>query len=104
MGWAACHEYSDGPLILMRSRVWVNMGQLMWVGYWTGSWIYILKWATADIHNHLLDELITEEKHPNLCKWIEEYNKCSFVKENVPPKDKLAEKFKERFQAATAAN
>ncbi|KAK4432330.1 putative glutathione S-transferase [Sesamum alatum] len=51
-----------------------------------------------------LDEVITKETHPNLCKWIEEYNNCSFVKENVPVKDKLAEKFKEGIQAAAKSS
>ncbi|PIN04749.1 Glutathione S-transferase [Handroanthus impetiginosus] len=34
-------------------------------------------------------EIVTEDKFPNICKWINEYNNCSFVKENLPPKEKL---------------
>ncbi|KAK6126023.1 hypothetical protein DH2020_040250 [Rehmannia glutinosa] len=47
-------------------------------------------------------ELMTQDKYPNLCKWAEEYCKCSFVKENLPPKDKLADIFKGIIQAQSA--
>ncbi|KAL0344505.1 UNVERIFIED_CONTAM: putative glutathione S-transferase [Sesamum radiatum] len=63
------------------------------IGYWFG--------VIAEVVG-VVEEVISKEKHPNLCRWIEEYNKCSFVKENVPPKDQLARKFKDGIPAATA--
>ncbi|PIN06114.1 Glutathione S-transferase [Handroanthus impetiginosus] len=44
-------------------------------------------------------EIVTEDKLPNFRKWINEYNNCSFVKENLPPKDKLIVFLKARFEA-----
>ncbi|KAG8362895.1 hypothetical protein BUALT_BualtUnG0026400 [Buddleja alternifolia] len=44
-------------------------------------------------------ELITQDKFPNLSKWVDEYTNSNFVKENLPPKDKLVAFFKARIQA-----
>ncbi|KAG8374361.1 hypothetical protein BUALT_Bualt11G0123900 [Buddleja alternifolia] len=44
-------------------------------------------------------ELITQDKFPNLSKWVDEYANSSFVKENLPSKDKLVAFFKARIQA-----
>ncbi|KAG8374359.1 hypothetical protein BUALT_Bualt11G0123700 [Buddleja alternifolia] len=46
-------------------------------------------------------EPITEDNFPNLNKWMDEYTNSSFVKENLPPKDKLVAVFKARIQALT---
>ncbi|KAL6528660.1 hypothetical protein OROMI_029305 [Orobanche minor] len=45
-------------------------------------------------------ELLTEDKFPKLSKWADEFCNCSTVKEHLPPKDKLIEFFKARFQAS----
>ncbi|XP_073300369.1 probable glutathione S-transferase [Primulina huaijiensis] len=42
-------------------------------------------------------ELITNDKFPNLCKWMEEYVNSSFVKEHLPDREKLAGNFRARF-------
>ncbi|XP_059667875.1 probable glutathione S-transferase [Cornus florida] len=42
-------------------------------------------------------ELLTREKFPVLFKWIDEYVNCSVIKENLPPRDKLAAFFRARF-------
>ncbi|KAL3826053.1 hypothetical protein ACJIZ3_022082 [Penstemon smallii] len=47
--------------------------------------------------------LITKEKFPNICEWVNDYTNCSFVQENLPEKDKLAQLYKARIQAAKAA-
>ncbi|KAK4478515.1 hypothetical protein RD792_013992 [Penstemon davidsonii] len=47
--------------------------------------------------------LITKDKFPNLCEWVDEYTNRSFVKEILPPKDKLAQLYMDRIQAAKAA-
>ncbi|KAG8362896.1 hypothetical protein BUALT_BualtUnG0026500 [Buddleja alternifolia] len=44
-------------------------------------------------------ELITQDKFPNLSKWGDDYTNSSFVKENLPPKDKLVAFFKAHIQA-----
>ncbi|XP_075523997.1 putative glutathione S-transferase [Primulina tabacum] len=43
-------------------------------------------------------ELITKEKFPNLCAWIDEYVNSSFVKEHLPDREKLADSLRARFQ------
>ncbi|KAL3826055.1 hypothetical protein ACJIZ3_022084 [Penstemon smallii] len=47
--------------------------------------------------------LITKDKFPNICEWVDEYTNCTFVKENLPEKDKLAQLYMARIQAAKAA-
>ncbi|KAK4480986.1 hypothetical protein RD792_011854 [Penstemon davidsonii] len=39
-------------------------------------------------------EILTKEKYPNLCKWIDGYINDNFVKDNLPAKDKMTEAFK----------
>ncbi|KAK4480984.1 hypothetical protein RD792_011852 [Penstemon davidsonii] len=39
-------------------------------------------------------ELLTKEKYPNFCEWVDEYVNNNFVKENLPLKDKMIEIFK----------
>ncbi|KAL3839466.1 hypothetical protein ACJIZ3_024057 [Penstemon smallii] len=39
-------------------------------------------------------ELLTKEKYPNLCKWVDGYINHSLVKDNLPPKDKMTEVLK----------
>ncbi|GFQ02978.1 probable glutathione s-transferase [Phtheirospermum japonicum] len=48
-------------------------------------------------------QLITQDKFPNLCKWADEFCNSIFVKEHLPPKDKLVEGFKFVLQAAAAS-
>ncbi|PIN08263.1 Glutathione S-transferase [Handroanthus impetiginosus] len=43
-------------------------------------------------------EFVPKDKYPNFFKWINEYNNCSFVKENLPQKDKLIAFLKARFE------
>ncbi|KAH6798186.1 glutathione S-transferase TAU 8 [Perilla frutescens var. hirtella] len=42
-------------------------------------------------------EILSEEKFPNLWKWVNEYCNDNFLKENLPDKDKLTASFKRAF-------
>ncbi|KAL3839456.1 hypothetical protein ACJIZ3_024047 [Penstemon smallii] len=53
------------------------------IGYWFGI-----------IQKIVGLELLTKEKYPNLCEWIDGYINHSFIKDNLPPKDKMTEAFK----------
>ncbi|XP_073304041.1 probable glutathione S-transferase [Primulina huaijiensis] len=46
-------------------------------------------------------ELMTNDKFPNLCSWIDEFN--SSFKEHLPDRDKLTEVIRGRFLEASAA-
>ncbi|XP_073050139.1 probable glutathione S-transferase [Primulina eburnea] len=46
-------------------------------------------------------ELMTNDKFPNLCAWIDEFN--SSFKEHLPDRDKLTELIRGRFLEASAA-
>ncbi|XP_073304071.1 probable glutathione S-transferase [Primulina huaijiensis] len=48
-------------------------------------------------------ELITKDKFPNLCAWIEEYLNSSFVKQHMPDREKLTESLRARFQKTSTA-
>ncbi|XP_073050137.1 probable glutathione S-transferase [Primulina eburnea] len=48
-------------------------------------------------------QLITNDKFPNLCAWMDEYLNSSFVKEYLPDREKLAEYFGARFLKTSAA-
>ncbi|KAL3839463.1 hypothetical protein ACJIZ3_024054 [Penstemon smallii] len=50
------------------------------IGYWFGI-IQELKGQ----------ELLTKEKFPNFCEWVNEYVNNKFIKENLPLKDKMIE-------------
>ncbi|PIN04753.1 Glutathione transferase [Handroanthus impetiginosus] len=69
-----------------------NIGLVDIAGNFIGYWFGI-------VAKMLGLEIMTEDKFPNICKWINEYNNCSFVKENLPPKDKLIVHLKARFEA-----
>ncbi|XP_073282759.1 probable glutathione S-transferase [Primulina huaijiensis] len=43
-------------------------------------------------------DIITKEKFPNLCAWIDEYVNSSFVKEHLPDREKLTDSLRARFQ------
>ncbi|PIN08262.1 Glutathione transferase [Handroanthus impetiginosus] len=58
------------------------------VGYWFGIIAVLLGL-----------KIVTEDKFSNFLKWINEYNNCSFVKENLPPKDKLTMHLEARLEA-----
>ncbi|PIN04752.1 Glutathione S-transferase [Handroanthus impetiginosus] len=73
-----------------------NIGLVDIVGNFVGYWFGIV----AELAGL---EIVTQDKFPNFCKWIDEYNSCSFVKENLPPKDKLTALFKARFEASNAS-
>lgn len=45
-------------------------------------------------------DLLNDEKLPLLCKWIDEFNKCSAVKETLPPRQMILTFFKAQ-QSAT---
>ncbi|GER57238.1 glutathione s-transferase [Striga asiatica] len=49
-------------------------------------------------------EIITEEKYPNLCNWASRFRELGFVKQNLPPKEKLALGLKFVLQAAARSN
>lgn len=46
-------------------------------------------------------ELLSNDKFPNLCAWIKEFN--SSFKEHLPDRDKLTEVMRGRFLEASAA-
>ncbi|KAL3839472.1 hypothetical protein ACJIZ3_024063 [Penstemon smallii] len=50
------------------------------IGYWFGI-----------IQELVGVELLTKEKYPNLCEWIDGYINDGFVKDNLPPNDKMTE-------------
>ncbi|XP_057982043.1 glutathione S-transferase U8-like [Malania oleifera] len=56
------------------------------IGYWMG--------AIEETHTV---KMLTNEKHPNLCKWSEEF--VGVVKEYLPPRDKLVAFFKTLYKA-----
>ncbi|XP_055811670.1 probable glutathione S-transferase [Solanum dulcamara] len=56
-------------------------------------WVEIVEEATGVV-------LITSEKFPNLCAWIDEYLNCSEVKENLPDRDTMLSFFKDKALAA----
>ncbi|XP_049407161.1 probable glutathione S-transferase isoform X2 [Solanum stenotomum] len=55
-------------------------------------WVEIVEEATGNV-------LITSEKFPNLCSWIDEYLKCSEVQENLPDRDMMLNFFKAKALA-----
>ena len=48
-------------------------------------------------------ELLTRDKFPKLCNWVDEYVSSSIIKENLPPRDKLVPFFRNRFGSANAS-
>ncbi|PIN04750.1 Glutathione S-transferase [Handroanthus impetiginosus] len=73
-----------------------SIGLVYIVGNFVGYWFGII----AEVVGL---EIVTHDKFPNFCKWINEYNSCSFVKEYLPPKDKLTARFKAWFEASHAS-
>jgi glutathione S-transferase len=50
-----------------------------------------------------LVELLTRDKFPKLCNWVDEYVSSSIIKENLPPRDKLVPFFQNCFGSANAS-
>ncbi|XP_059462525.1 glutathione S-transferase U8-like [Corylus avellana] len=48
-------------------------------------------------------ELLTRDKFPKLCNWVDEYVSSSIIKENLPPRDKLVPFLRNRFGSANAS-
>ncbi|KAL3839464.1 hypothetical protein ACJIZ3_024055 [Penstemon smallii] len=61
------------------------------IGYWFGIFQEI-----AGL------ELLTKEKYPNLGEWIDGFINHSFVKDYLPPKDKITEVYKASAQHASS--
>lgn len=59
-------------------------------------WVEIVEEATGNV-------LITSEKFPNLCAWIDKYLKCSEVQENLPDRDMMLSFFKAKALAEIGA-
>ncbi|KAF3627586.1 putative glutathione S-transferase [Capsicum annuum] len=55
-------------------------------------WVEIVEEASGNV-------LITSEKFPNLCAWMDEYLSCSEVKENLPDRDFMLSFFKAKALA-----
>ncbi|KAG8374358.1 hypothetical protein BUALT_Bualt11G0123600 [Buddleja alternifolia] len=110
-------EVWEGPSILPQdpyeramARFWVKFLDekcmpAMWKAFWsTGEEreknkdeaIEHLKFLESEIKGV---ELITDDKFPNLSKWADEYINSSFVKENLPDKDKITAFFNARIRA-----
>ncbi|CAK9149431.1 unnamed protein product [Ilex paraguariensis] len=66
------------------------------VGNFIGFWYGIVQEITGV-------ELWTKEKFPRLCEWIDEFVKCTIVKENLPPREKLLAYFRTRLRGAAAS-
>ena len=43
-------------------------------------------------------ELLTKEKFPRLCEWSDDYLSSSIIKETLPTKDELLDRFRAMFQ------
>ncbi|KAK6943582.1 Glutathione S-transferase, N-terminal [Dillenia turbinata] len=63
------------------------------IGYWFGV-----------IQEALGVELANAESFPALYNYMNEYVKCSHVKEHLPPREKLVGYFRARFQATSSSN
>ncbi|KAG9157873.1 hypothetical protein Leryth_000052 [Lithospermum erythrorhizon] len=61
------------------------------VGNFTAFWSGILEEMSGVT-------LITEDKYPNLCRWIAEYLNCSIVKESLPDRGIIFSYFQARYQ------
>jgi glutathione S-transferase len=48
-------------------------------------------------------ELLTRDKFPKLCNWVDEYVSSNIIKENLPPRDKLVPFLRNRFGSASAS-
>ncbi|XP_073135800.1 probable glutathione S-transferase [Henckelia pumila] len=48
-------------------------------------------------------QILDKYKFPNLCEWIDVFNNDSFVKENLPPKDRLTGKYNAHYEAVKKA-
>ena len=73
----------------------VAFGPVDIVANFIGFWLGIIQEATGV-------EVLTKEKFPKLCQWIDEFINCSIIKENLPPRDKLKAYFQTRHQSALA--
>ncbi|KAL3839468.1 hypothetical protein ACJIZ3_024059 [Penstemon smallii] len=69
-----------------------NIGLVDFAANFIGYWFGILQ----EIEGL---ELLTKEKYPNLCEWIDGYINDSFIKDNLPDKDKMTQVFKAYAQA-----
>ncbi|CAI9760800.1 unnamed protein product [Fraxinus pennsylvanica] len=49
-------------------------------------------------------QVLTKEKFPKLCEWMDEYLNSDIIRENLPHKDKLTAIYQARFLDAAAAN
>ena len=61
-----------------------------------GFWVGVFEETTGV-------ELLTKEKFPKLSNWTNEYVSNSFIKENLPPRDKLIAYFRNRFGIPNAS-
>ncbi|KAL8504736.1 hypothetical protein ACS0TY_016060 [Phlomoides rotata] len=64
-----------------------NVGLVDIAASFIAHWFRILQELTGV-------KLLTEDKFPNLCKWADEYSNDAFVKENLPPRERLVAAFK----------
>lgn len=64
-----------------------NIGHVDIAANFIGYWLPIISEVVGV-------ELMTEEKFPNLCRWANDYCSNSFIKNNLPNKDTLVERFK----------
>ncbi|CAK9137625.1 unnamed protein product [Ilex paraguariensis] len=60
------------------------------VANFIGFWLGIIQEITGV-------EVLTKEKFPKLCQWIDEFINYSIIKENLPPRDKLKAYFQTRL-------
>ncbi|KZV23264.1 hypothetical protein F511_17773 [Dorcoceras hygrometricum] len=60
-----------------------------------GNFIAYWYWVIAELQGI---KLITKDKFPSLCKWMEGYVNSSFVKEHLPDREKLAGGLMARFR------
>ncbi|KZV55064.1 putative glutathione S-transferase [Dorcoceras hygrometricum] len=48
-------------------------------------------------------QILNKDEFPNLCDWIEVFNNDNFVKQNLPPRDRLVGKYEAHYQAVKQA-
>uniref|UniRef100_A0A5B7CD02 glutathione transferase n=1 Tax=Davidia involucrata TaxID=16924 RepID=A0A5B7CD02_DAVIN len=65
------------------------------VANFIGFWVGVIQEASGV-------ELVTQNKFPILCKWMDEFVNCKVIKENLPPRDKLVAFFQARYKDTSA--
>lgn len=68
-------------------------GEITQVGYMEIVSILITNWIGV-MQEALEVNILNKEEFPNICGWADKVNSCNFIKENLPPREKLLEFYK----------